>query len=166
MHEGMILIFLLIILGLFYNIESKKELKIDKNKKELKIDKKELSMKWYKIMTYGMMPLFLLICILTLKAWGGFFTGVVLILTTISIIGLHQKSGWAPVVFTIFIFTSFLLIIFDYLNFKNSFLNEVGLPTNFMGYQDGAISLIIITWIIWSVPNYIYFSKRKHLFVN
>ena len=162
----MILIFLLILLGLFYIIESKKELKIDKNKKELKIDKKELSMEWYKIMTYGMMPLFLLICILTLMSWGGLFTGVVLILTTISIIGLHQKSEWAPDVFTIFIFTSFLPIILDYLNYKNSFLNELEFPTNSMGSGDGAISLILITWIIWSIPNHIYFSKRKHLFIN
>ena len=143
-----------------------KQQKNKKTKKEPKIVKKDLSMVWYNIMTYGMIPFFLLICILTLMSWGGFFTVVVLILTTVSIIGLHQKSEWAPDVFIIFIYTSFLPIILDYLNYRNSFLNELAVPTNSMGSGDGALSLILITWIIWSMPNHIYFSKRKHLFVN
>ena len=89
-------------------------------------------------------------------------TSFVLGLTPLLFAGLHNKSAWVPTLFNFYIFTSFIPIFFDYAIIRIAFSILAEQPVN----NEGLFFLTVIIWLIWSLPNYIYFNKRKHLFVK
>ena len=134
------------------NDEPKDSNEIDKDKVT------DLPMNWYRAFTYAMLPLFIIYFAMTVKWWGGDLTVLLIVPTAFLIIGHHRMSRWAPTFFNFYIFTSFLPILIDYNNYRMDFGVEVETEVLFL--------LSILIWVFWSVPNYIYFNKRKHLFVN
>ena len=134
------------------NDEPKDSNEIDKDKVT------DLPMNWYQAFTYAILPLFIIFCAMTLNWRGGFFTLIAIVSTPILIFGFSSMREWAPPFFNFYIFTSFLPILIDYNNYRMDFGVEVETEVLFL--------LSILIWVFWSVPNYIYFNKRKHLFVN
>ena len=130
-----------------------------KDSNEIDKDKvTDLPMNWYRAFTYAILPLFIIFCAMTLNVWGGFFTVIAIVSTPILLFGFSSMREWTTPFFNFYIFTSFLPILIDYNNYRMDFGVEV---------ETEVLSLfIILIWIFWSVPNCIYFNKRKHLFTN
>ena len=156
----------------YFPIKNKtKKLKIKVTKKDIHIKKQNVSkdvkysMFWYKLMTYLIIPLILLFCIFTLKLWGGAHTGIIIIISTILIFGLHMKMYWAPDLLIVFIYTYNFILFWEYFNFMKNIVSDLESP-NITTNMEGLVSLTILFWIFWSIPNHIYFNKRKHLFTN
>jgi hypothetical protein len=126
------------------------------NIQKAKAENNDLPMNWYQAFTYAILPLFIIFCAMTW--WGGFFTLIAIVSTPILIFGLSSMREWAPTFFNFYILTSFLPILFEYNNVRMDYGVEVETEVLFL--------LTILIWVFWSVPNYIYFNKRKHLFVN
>ena len=89
-------------------------------------------------------------------------TSFVLGLTPLLFAGLHNKSAWVPTLFNFYIFTSFIPIFIDYAKNRIAISIIAEIPVD----NEGPFLVAVIIWLIWSLPNYIYFNKRKHLFVN
>ena len=156
----------------YFSIKNKtKRLKMKATKKNVHIKKQDVSkdvknsMLWCTLMTYLVIPLILLFCISTLKMWGGVLTGIIIILSTILILGLHMKMSWAPDLLIFFIYTYNFIISWEYFNYKKNLIYDLGLP-NITTNVEGLVFFTILFWIFWSIPNHIYFNKRKHLFIN
>jgi len=121
-----------------------------------------LSMTYFNVFTYILLPLFTIFCLMVLIMGGIGLTSFVLGLTPLLFAGLHNKSAWVPTLFNFYIFTSFIPIFFDYAIIRIAFSILAEQPVN----NEGLFLLTVIIWLIWSLPNYIYFNKRKHLFVK
>jgi hypothetical protein len=137
-----------------------------KDSNEIDKDKvTDLPMNWYQAFTYAILPLFIIFCAMTLNWWGGFFTLIAIVSTPILIFGFSSMREWAPPFFNFYIFTSFLPILFEYNNVKNDFAYAYDIPIEPIETEI-MIAIILFIWIFWSAPNYAYFNRRKHLFVN
>jgi len=124
---------------------------------------KELPMNWYKFITYGMCPIAVVASLLWIAilydkysyndylnlAVGGMLINAVL--CAIVGISLHQKTTWS---------WKFLigLYVFNGLFGRIELLDEWGSMSYFM--------FVIFVNALTTLPNYIYYSKRSHLFVN
>ena len=125
---------------------------------------KNIPMTYFNVFTYILLPLFTIFCLMVLIRGGIGLTSFVLGLTPLLFAGLHNKSAWVPTLFNFYIFTSFLPIFFDYVSLRKEFsiIFGIEIPVNIEDY----LVLTVIIWLIWSLPNYIYINKRKHLFVK
>jgi len=134
-----------------------------KDNKEEPIQPTELPMNWYKFITYGLCPIAVIASLLWIAilydrysyndyfnlAVGGMLVNSVL--SVILAISLHQKTTWS---------WKFLigLYAFNGLFGRIELLDEWGSMSYFI--------FVIFVNALTTLPNYIYFNKRRHLFVN
>ena len=114
-----------------------------------------LPMRWYSFITYFLLPisfvinLFLATSIDNESFTTSFFIDAVFV--SILIYGLYKKTSWSWQ----------LLILAFILKFAISGIDKVA-DIGILSY----LIVVAIMNIIITYPNYIYFNKRKHLFVN
>ena len=123
------------------------------------VEPSELPMKWYNFVTYIQCPLGIIMSILAMlyniNNYGELiFTVFYLfnaLLAGILMYGLYKKTIWSwKLLLGFYIFNSIFARI-DYL--------EVLQPLRYL-------VIIIVLNIVLTIPSYVYFNKRNHLFVN
>ena len=132
----------------------------------------DLSMRWYQYITYFLLPISaLLVLMISVVGYFGDKPLLVLIpkpilfsstfLFGVLIYGLHKKSTWSWKLLILC-----LLLIMNLLFYRISQV-ESFLP-NLLEMPNNLTYLIAVVFVNAFVifPNYIYFNKRKHLFIN
>jgi len=123
------------------------------------VEPSELPMKWYNFVTYIQCPLGIIMSILAMlyniNNYGELILTVLhlfnALLVGILMYGLYKKTIWSwKLLLGLYIFIS----IFGYIDYL-----EVWQPLLYLVF-------IIVFNIVNTIPNYVYFNKRKHLFIN
>lgn len=122
-------------------------------------------MNWYKFFTYFRLPTGIALGIFSLTSYnystfaynkialGNFLINIaIIIFAGIALYMLHTKNKETMTFVVIQLIVECISICINSVYYSNNILSSI-------------ISLIFIV-IIWFIPNYIYFSKRKNLFVN
>lgn len=114
----------------------------------------ELPLRWLKFYTYFRLPLALAISLILMayyldpmKVMGVVITALISILMCVVFIGLHKRRFWGWKL-------NLVLLVVE------TVLNSIGRAKDF---EDFSIVLIGGA-LIWFLPNYIYFNKRRYLF--
>jgi len=118
----------------------------------------ELPMKWYKFVTYVMCPLGIIGIIVLILGLSNYVDDIVTfsllfdsLLIGILMLGLHNKTAW-----------SWKLLLGLYI--INSLFGRIEALDEWGPFV--YLIFVIIVNAFTTYPNYIYFNKRKHLFVN
>jgi len=118
----------------------------------------ELPMKWYKFVTYVMCPFVIIGMIVLILGLSDYEDDIVTfsllfdcLLTVTLMFGLHNKSAW-----------SWKLLLGLYI--LNSLFGRIEALDEWGPFV--YLIFVIIVNAFTTYPNYIYFNKRKHLFVN
>ncbi|MFH1866819.1 MAG: zinc ribbon domain-containing protein [Patescibacteria group bacterium] len=119
----------------------------------------DIPMGWFRFYTYFSLPFgFLvgLIIILNLGGFEAFFMSVNIIILGVLFYGLYRRKLWAW-------YLNFLIIVIEGSS-KAFYITRRGAVD--YDFTDGVAWVIfIIATLAWIIPNWIYFNKRKHLFV-
>lgn len=124
-----------------------------------------LPINWYKFFTYFRLPIGIALGIFSLASYnyssfvynkialGNFLINIaIIIFAGIALYMLHTKNKESMVFVVIQLIVECISICTNSVYYSNNILSSI-------------ISLIFIV-IIWFIPNYIYFNKRRKLFVN
>jgi len=118
----------------------------------------ELPMKWYKFVTYVMCPLGIIGMIVLILGLSDYVDDIITfyvlfdaLLIGILMLGLHNKTAW-----------SWKLLLGLYI--INSLFGRIEALDEWGPFV--YLIFVIIVNAFTTYPNYIYFNKRKHLFVN
>ena len=118
----------------------------------------ELPMKWYKFVTYVMCPFVIIGMIVLILGLSDYVDDIVTfsllfdcLLTGTLMFGLHNKTAW-----------SWKLLLGLYI--LNSLFGRIEALDEWGPFV--YLIFVIIVNAFTTYPNYIYFNKRKHLFVN
>lgn len=119
----------------------------------------DMPMQWFKFYAYISIPLGLLISLIlifTLSGFAGWITFVNIILLGALFYGLYHRKLWAW-------YLNFPILIIE--GFSKAF-NTTRRGAVDYDFTDGVgwVIFIVVT-LVWVIPNWIYFAKRKHLFV-
>lgn len=133
--------------------------------------KKKLSIKWAENFIHGIIPLRILLILVdsfrtyeNIEYWTNLIT-IFFIINACYIILMVFTYFYAKKYTKIGYKLLYSLFIIDTLIFSISAVNNVSVgSTN--EYILILLILIFLTFLIWLLPNYIYFKKRKHLFIN
>lgn len=126
---------------------------------------KTLSMVWYNFFTYVRLPIGIIISIISLLLYNYssfiydkialgicFINIAMLIFYCLSLYMLHFKKKETMIYIVIELVIECISVFINSTYYLNDILSSI-------------ISLILI-FAIWFVPNYIYFNKRKNIFIN
>ena len=115
-----------------------------------------MSQKWMNFWNYVVLPVSMLAALYEIS--NGLYLSVIdLVAVGFLIYGLHQRLGWAY-------YLNWVVIGFKYIFAAMPSQYDLAQHQDIIPYM--VIGKLLVFAVLFIVPNYFYWTKRKHLFVN